>query len=639
MSIQALSGEMLHHLSRDQLVHVLETIHGTKDIYIDPVLMKPLDRVAGATLLRNHGVDKIFKLERAAPPMSGRHRVYLVRPNLVLVKYICDQINSNADDTGGGGRGQVHIVFTPKILHACRHLLEEEGVLGVAELHQYALDFVALDADLWSLEMPELYRDFFLDGCTALLEPVARAVWRLQSLCGLIPRIHAHGRAAQQVVSLLEFFRSELGEPRVTEPEVGHLVVLDRDVDPAAALLSQLTYAGIVDETFGVKCGVLELGADVTGTEKSVKLMLHSKDEVYRDIRDRHFSAVFPVLRQRAKQLQQAHSKRQEMSVEQMKGFIQSQLREVQAQHMSLGTHIGACEAIMKRKTRSFEEQLRAEHSIVDGLDMRENLAFIEQNLARQSPPLATLRLMCLYSIAQGGVPSREYQSLVTQFVQSHGFHHLVTLHNLKRLGLFTEQAGGFGSGPAPGPPPAVGDGQHGRSGSLGGGAATRLLSQLPAGVLGGGRQTAQLAQKVAQSVNLARQSAFKTVTRKLALIPESSDNYDLRTPPDAGYVFSGAYIPVSCALLRLLLVEGSWGAAAEAALRLLPGETVRRRQTDAEPPRVVLLLLLGGVTMAEVAGLQQVARALSHRLVVLTTAVVTGNTLLEGVARDRAAV
>ena len=52
MSIQALSGEMLHHLSRDQLVHLLETIHGTKDLYIDPVLMKPLDRVAGAMLLR-----------------------------------------------------------------------------------------------------------------------------------------------------------------------------------------------------------------------------------------------------------------------------------------------------------------------------------------------------------------------------------------------------------------------------------------------------------------------------------------------------------------------------------------------------------------------------------------------------------
>ncbi|XP_037078680.1 vacuolar protein sorting-associated protein 33B-like [Pollicipes pollicipes] len=560
-----LTGEVMHQLSRDQLVHILESIHGPKDLYIDPLLMKPLDRIAGAALLRRHGVEKMFRLERASPPLADHHRVYLVRPNLVLVKYICDQINSGdagASDAAAGPR--FHIVFTPKVLHACRVLLEEEGVLGVAQLHQYSFDFVALDDDLWSLEMPEFYRSFFLDGSTALLEPVARAVWGLQTLCGLIPRVHAHGRAAQQVVSLLEFYRSEWGDPGVREPEVGHLVVLDRDVDPAAALLSQLTYSGVVDETFGIRCGVLELTPEVTGTEPAVKLMMHSRDQVYRDIRDLHFSAVVPVLKQRSRQLQSHHAKRREMTTEQMKAFVQSELKDVQAQHKSLAAHIGACEVIMKRKTRSFEDHLRAEHSIVDGLDMRDNLAYIEQSLARQEPALTTLRLMCLYSLAQDGVPTREYQALTTQLLHSHGFHHLVTLQNLKRLGLLTELSAAF---PTPTPAP-----------------------------------TAQLAQKVAQSINLARQSAFKTVTRKLQLIPDASDSYDLRVPPDAGYVFSGAYIPVACALLRLLLTDGGWTAApAEAALRLLPGRTV--------------------------------ARAHAHRLIVLTTAVVTGNTLLEGVA------
>ena len=79
------------------------------------MLYRDLSTDQSVTFFRNHGVDKIFKLERAAPPMSGRHRVYLVRPNLVLVKYICDQINSNTDGTGGAGTGQVHIVFTPKV--------------------------------------------------------------------------------------------------------------------------------------------------------------------------------------------------------------------------------------------------------------------------------------------------------------------------------------------------------------------------------------------------------------------------------------------------------------------------------------------------------------------------------------------
>jgi len=365
----------------------------------------------------------------------------------------------------------------------------------------------------------------------------------------------------------------------------------------------------------------VELPAGVTGAEKPVKLMLNTREEVYRDIRDLHFSSVFPVLRQRAKQLQAARSDRQTMDIEQMKEFMLSQLRELQAQHKSLGAHIGACEEVMRRKTRSFEDQLRTEHSLVEGLDMRENLAHIETCLAQQTPALAALRLMCLYSLAQDGVPTAQYTALRTQLLHSHGFHHLTTLGNLSRLGLFSEQASVF-SGPSAVAAPA---------GASGG--ARQLLDK--AAVLGG-RQTAHLANKVAQSVSLAaRPSAFRTVARKLALIPDSaSDSYDLRVPLDAGYVFSGAFIPVCCALLRLLLAEGGWtSAAAEAALKLLPGETERRRQREGETvPRVVLVLMLGGVTMAELAGLQHVARAQQHRLIVLTTAVVTGNSLLESV-------
>lgn len=88
------------------------------------------------------------------------------------------------------------------------------------------------------------------------------------------------GGACVQVVTLLEFYRSELGDPRVATPEAGHLVILDRDVDPAAVLLSQLTYAGVLDETFGIHCGVVELGKEVTGTDKNVKLAVNSKEEV-----------------------------------------------------------------------------------------------------------------------------------------------------------------------------------------------------------------------------------------------------------------------------------------------------------------------------------------------------------------------
>lgn len=44
------------------------------------------------------------------------------------------------------------------------------------------------------------------------------------------------------------------------------------------------------------------------------------------------------------------------------------------------------------------------------------------------------LRLFCLCTLAQDGL--RDLKSLTTQFVQSYGFKHLISLHNLEAVGL-----------------------------------------------------------------------------------------------------------------------------------------------------------------------------------------------------------
>lgn len=45
-------------------------------------------------------------------------------------------------------------------------------------------------------------------------------------------------------------------------------------------LCSQVTYEGLLDDTFGIQCGVVEFDKEVTGTDKSIKLPVNSSDEV-----------------------------------------------------------------------------------------------------------------------------------------------------------------------------------------------------------------------------------------------------------------------------------------------------------------------------------------------------------------------
>ncbi len=47
---------------------------------------------------------------------------------------------------------------------------------------------------------------------------------------------------------------------------------------------------------------------------------------------------------------------------------------------------IGACEAILKhtKSKGNFEEQLRVEHSLLEGVDSKENLNYLEELICRQ---------------------------------------------------------------------------------------------------------------------------------------------------------------------------------------------------------------------------------------------------------------
>jgi len=49
-------------------------------------------------------------------------------------------------------------------------------------------------------------------------------------------------------------------------------------------LCSPVTYEGLIDEVFGITCGVVEFDKDVTGSDKAVKVALNNKDEVFRSI-------------------------------------------------------------------------------------------------------------------------------------------------------------------------------------------------------------------------------------------------------------------------------------------------------------------------------------------------------------------
>ncbi|KAG7157717.1 Vacuolar protein sorting-associated protein 33B-like [Homarus americanus] len=579
-----LDVEILRRLSSDRLVRVLEDAPGAKDLIIDGDLMKMLDRISGATLLRSHGVEKMYKLERLPPPVQSGQRVYVVRPSLVPLKYVADHVHTdklNHPDV------RVHIVVVPRLVSWVTALLEEEGLYGAVTLHEFTPDFIPLDDDLLSLEMTNFFR----------------AINTLQGLYGRIPNVLAHGRAAKAVINALQALTDRNSPKKMLQtPEIGHLFIFDRDADYVTPLLTQLTYEGVIDEHFGIKAGVVEFPTDVVGQDAPRKVPLNSKDTIYDNIRNRHFAGVSNYLITRAREVKAKKDQAQTMTTGQMRDFVANELRTLQALQTTLGLHLKACETITNSMPRDFETRLGTEHGLVTGAgNSGKARKYIKNCIARMLPLATNLRLLCLLTLTQDGITRREYEEFSSQVLMAHGYKHLVTLHHLRQLGIL-----------------AVVD-----SPSVGG---------------GGSGSTAPLQDRFAQVTSLLpkKGSGWRSAAKRLKLIPDADEPVDLHNPTHLSYVFNGAYTPAIPKVVGDAL-NGRGGQSLLDNLKVLPGSTVITSPSAGSPagPRVALVVVLGGLTFAEVAAFRLLALTSATRIIVASTNTTTGAQLISSVFQD----
>ncbi|XP_075774147.1 vacuolar protein sorting-associated protein 33B isoform X1 [Pelodiscus sinensis] len=502
------------------------------------------------------------------------------------MKYVADIVNT---DKAAGRSRKYKIIFSPQKFYLCELVLEEEGIYGDVTCDEWAFYLLPLDDDLLSMELPEFFRDFFLEGDQRWTSTVARALRLLNSLFGPFASVAGLGRGAKMVSEVWrELVEESEGDSQARRPEISHVFLMDRDVDYVTALCSQVVYEGLVDDTFRIKCGGVDFGPDVTASDRSFKVLLNAQDKVFSEIRNEHFSNVFGFLSQKARNLQAQY--------DELKGLKQ--------EHRLLSLHIGACESIMKKKTKQdFQELLKTEHSLLEGFDIRKSTSYIEEHIDRQVSPSESLRLLCLLSVTENGLIPKDYRSLKTQYLQSYGPEHLLTFHNLKRTGLLTEQAPGE--------------------------TLTAVESRVSKLV------TDRAAGKLTDAFSsLARKSNFRGISKKLGLIPRVAGEYNLKVPRDMAYVFSGAYVPLSCKIIEQVLERKGWQGLEE-VVRLLNGSefsltepAVEESPGGAQP--VVLAVFLGGCTFSEISALRFLGKEKGYKFIFLTTALTNSARLMD---------
>jgi hypothetical protein len=157
------------------------------------------------------------------------------------------------------------LYFVPRRSMICEKLLEEEGVYGDVSIGEYHLDAIPLEEDVISLEVDDAFRQLFVQGDVSVLYDTAKAILKLQTIYGVVPRIVGKGAMAQKLLDTLMRMRKEVLANTASisssaifpvVSEFDSMVILDRSVDLVTPMCTQLTYEGLIDEFFGSSSGM-----------------------------------------------------------------------------------------------------------------------------------------------------------------------------------------------------------------------------------------------------------------------------------------------------------------------------------------------------------------------------------------------
>ncbi|KAL2436727.1 Vacuolar protein sorting-associated protein 33A [Exophiala dermatitidis] len=640
-------AEHIRDKARKELLALLEGVRGKKNLVIGKDLTGALGLFVQFTQLKEYGVDKVFELENGNTDSSQRNIVYLVHGEKpILIQSVAEQIKKL--QRNGSVEHEISIIWVPRRTLVSNKILEDAGVLGDVNISELPIFFHPLEDDMLSLEMDEAFNDLYLRHDPGPLYLASRALMQIQQRHGLFPRILGKGDNARRLANLLLRARKELDADEAAtrytsmpSTSIEQLIIIDRDVDFATPMLTQLTYEGLIDELVGIKHNRAEVdssvigaapqqrpqgGSSSTSTPTAVRqglkrrIQLDSSDPLFQQLRSENFALIGPQLNKIARRLESDYEGRhQARGINELREFV-NKLPTFQQEHQSLAVHTNLADDMTKHtRSDTFNRELEVQQNIAAGTDPIYQHDTIEELIARDAPLSTILRLLCLESAVAGGLRLKDLDSFRRQILHAYGFQHLLTLDALETMELLQPRS-----------------------------SASALL--LPVG--GGGGQTEK-----------GTKTNYAYLRKELRLI---IDEYNEQDPEDIAYVYSG-YAPLSVRIVQCVLQKQYLQSLHKSPLPLTPSSigwtgfedilksakgptfTLAQKPTDEKAAKAkaalagtggwktIFVMFLGGITFAEVAALRFIGRKMAEsgqrrKIVICTTGIVSGRSIMDGV-------
>ena len=169
---------------------------------------------------------------------------------------------------------------------------------------------------------------------------------------------------------------------------------------------------------------------------------LNASDRMFGEIRDKNFTQVGGILHAKSLWVKQSYERRKDVQqLKELKEFMKG-LPEMQELHRLIGVHTNIAFAVGKRtQAAEFRKQVSIEQCIIQQVEEKEVIEFIDDLINRGDSLKRVLRLLCMMSCVNGGMKPKLYDQFKESLMLSYGIPQIIAaLHCLDRVGLLVRQ-------------------------------------------------------------------------------------------------------------------------------------------------------------------------------------------------------
>ncbi|XP_022920176.1 vacuolar protein sorting-associated protein 33B [Onthophagus taurus] len=580
----------LTEISKNQLLNVLNFHSGPKDLIIQSDIIKPLERICGAIWLKGNGIDKIFKLENNIPRNSTNAQYYMIYSNWNVFNQVVGLIK-NQIGLENHPKGKFHIICIPQALYSFEQKLEEEGLYEtVIRLYSLQWQPIHIDKGILSLEIPDMFKNLFVQQDLSLLQCYGKTLRHLYFVVGKPKLSIALGSNALNILKQLDLLNEDLGETDKIESEFGCVILLDRNVDYTSTLLTPRTYTALLKEIYNVKCGVCEhKQAEIEKYDNKLNVRVEKnpvlinfdskRDTVYNNIKNRFFTEVTANLSLLIKQLKSESDTSKEMALDELKRYVQTQLKQVTSKKSLIANHMNAAETIINVLGNRFEKLQEFELCIMQNKSKSRNYAYLTESLL-ENDKLFSFRLFLLLCLTQK-LSDSDVTKFLTKFFHEFGFKYGFLYNNLLKMNFIDQEQ-------------------------------------------------SSLQNKLMKLPNLFNNSFYQSAIN-MKLIPQQPEKVDVKHPTCVSYVFGGVYIPLAVQLIGSILSTTPLKEI-ENKLQQFGPFSITNDIGYPLTTKTVLLYVIGGVSYAEIAACNLLESLTGSRIVVMSDQVISGNDIADSI-------